>query len=204
MNNKLDPRQILKHPMIYTTYQKLVGGYRARRLFVENHVKAKPGDKILDIGCGPGDILDFLQDVEYTGIDEDAHYISQAQHKYGQRGIFKCVGVDDLETITQQDFDIVITAGVLHHLNDAQCQKLFSIAVGGLKPKGRFVSFDGCYIPNQNKISKYFLDKDRGEFIRTPSEYTKLIKPYFSSVETTIDERYFYIPYTSIIMEGRL
>ena len=47
MSFKLDPRKILSHPIIYTTYQKIVGGYRARKLFVENNVNAKEGQKIL-------------------------------------------------------------------------------------------------------------------------------------------------------------
>ena len=55
----LDPRKILSHPVIYTSYQKIVGGYRARKLFVENNVNIQSGQKILDIGCGPGDILPY-------------------------------------------------------------------------------------------------------------------------------------------------
>lgn len=204
MSSKLDPRKILSHPTIYTTYQKIVGGYRARKLFVENNVNAKVGQKILDIGCGPGDILDFLPNVDYTGLDLDANYIEQAKKKYGKRGRFICAGVDDLDFNTTSKFDIVIAAGVLHHLDDKQCFNLFSIAKKALKLNGRFISFDGVYIPNQNKIAKYFLQKDRGQFIRTQSEYEKLTKSMFSSVESNIDEQYFYIPYTSIIMTCRL
>ena len=198
---KLDPRKILSHPIVYTTYQKIVGGYRARKLFVQNNVKIKPGQKILDIGCGPGDILEFLPEVDYTGIDLDPSYIKQAKKKYGTKGHFKCAGVDDLDLIETHTYDIVISAGVLHHLTDDQCFNLFKIAVKALKPKGRFVSFDGCYISNQNKISKYFLQKDRGQFIRTQPEYERLAKTYFTNIDSTIDECYFYIPYTSIIMD---
>ncbi|MFK7831762.1 MAG: class I SAM-dependent methyltransferase [Winogradskyella sp.] len=203
MPNNLDPRNILSHPIIYTTYQKIVGGYRARKLFVEKNVAIKPGQKILDIGCGPGDILEFLPDVDYTGIDLDANYIAQAKKKYGNKGHFKCAGVDNLDLTEIHTFDIVISAGVLHHLNDKQCFNLFNIAKKALKPEGRFVSFDGCYIPNQNKISQYFLKKDRGQFVRTQPEYEALVKSCFTNVNATIDETYFYIPYTSIILDCR-
>ncbi|WP_179005505.1 class I SAM-dependent methyltransferase [Winogradskyella forsetii] len=197
----LDPRKILSHPVIYTSYQKIVGGYRARKLFVENNVNIKPGQKILDIGCGPGDILEFLPNVDYTGIDLDHNYIEQAKKKYGNKGTFKCAGVDDLDLIETHTFDIVISAGVLHHLTDEQCFNLFKIAVKALKPNGRFVSFDGCYVPNQNKISAYFLRKDRGQFVRTQLEYERLAKIHFNNIDSTIDESYFFIPYTSIIMD---
>ncbi|WP_294074155.1 class I SAM-dependent methyltransferase [Winogradskyella sp.] len=201
MRFNFDPRTILKQAIIYTIYQKIVGGYRARKLFVENNVVIKPGQKILDIGCGPGDILDFMPNVEYTGIDQDSNYIAQAKKKYGSRGQFKCVSVNEIDTIETNEFDIVISAGVLHHLNDQQCNNLFNIAKKALKNNGRFISFDGVYTKNQNKIAKYFLKKDRGQYIRTQSEYEELAKTHFASVNSTIDETYFYIPYTSIIMD---
>ncbi|WP_194765855.1 class I SAM-dependent methyltransferase [Tamlana sp. I1] len=197
----MDARAILKHPIIYNTYQKLVGGYRARQLFVKNNVNAKTGQRILDIGCGPGYILDFLPKVEYTGIDLDKSYIEQAKKKYGSKGHFICKSVDDFILGTSQTFDIVIAAGVLHHLDDNQCINLFNITKKALKPGGKFVSFDGVYVKNQNKIAKYFLDKDRGQFIRNQKDYEQLTETSFSKTLSTIDHSYFYIPYTSIIME---
>jgi len=201
----LDPRQILEHPFIYTTYQKIVGGYRARKLFVKNNIKAKSGHKILDIGCGPGDILDFLPDVDYTGVDVDENYIIQAKKKYGHRGTFICQGIDNaLDLDLDQSYDLVICAGVLHHLDDAQCLKLMHTAKQALHPQGRFVSFDGVFIENQNKIAKYFLQKDRGQFIRTTPEYVQLAQQVFSHVSHTIDHTYFRIPYTSIILDAKV
>lgn len=201
MSFSIDPRQILKHPIIYTSYQKIVGGYNARKCFVKNNVKPVIGERILDIGCGPGDILDFLPEVDYTGIDLDDDYIEQAKKKYGDRGTFICSGVDSLTLNTTKKFDTVMTAGVLHHLNDDQCLKVFKTAKDVLKPNGKFISFDGVYISNQNKIAKYFLKKDRGQFIRTQPEYEALAKQVFKIINSTIDHEYFYIPYTSIIME---
>jgi SAM-dependent methyltransferase len=200
MSFNLDPRAILNHPAIYTNYQKLVGGYNARKRFVEDYVKAKPNDKILDIGCGPGDILDFWPEVDYTGIDLDPSYIKKAQHKYGTRGKFICSGVEDLKLDLDSHFDIVIAAGVIHHLDAGQSKKLFDTAKAVLKADGKFVSLDGCYIPNQNKISEFLLKKDRGEFVRTLPEYETLAKSSFNNVESQIEERYFNIPYTLIIM----
>lgn len=200
MYRKLDPRRILQHPLAYTNYQKLVGGYKARRYFVEHHVKAEVDYKILDIGCGPGDILDFLPKVDYTGIDIDENYIAKAKTKYGSRGNFVCSAVEDLNMDSSVKFDIVIAAGVLHHLNNSQCSALFNMIKDHLKPNGRFVSMDGCFIPNQNKISEFLLKKDRGEFVRTQNEYESIAHSVFKSVNTVIEESYFNIPYTLIIM----
>lgn len=200
MSIRFDPRKILNNPIIYTTYQKIVGGYKARKLFVKNNVKAIKGQKILDIGCGPGDILDFLPDVDYTGIDIDQNYIYQAKKKYGNKGHFICGSIDKIDFKVTNKYDIVISAGVLHHLDDNQCYNLLEIAKKALKENGKFVSFDGVYTNNQSKIARFFLKKDRGEYIRSKQEYENLAFKAFSKVHTIIDESYFHIPYTSVIM----
>ena len=201
MRRQFDLRYFLKIPFIYTSYQKLVGGYRARKLFVENMVKVRPNQKILDIGCGPGDILDFLPKVNYQGIDLDNNYIEKAKKKYRNRGTFTCTGIAEFTLSEPESFDIVIASGVLHHLNDKESIKLFEIAYNALKPNGRLITYDGCYIKNQNLISKMFLKLDRGKFVRTKNEYEKLANSYFSNVKSIIEEEYFRIPYTSIGME---
>lgn len=198
---QLDPRAILKHPFVYTSYQKIVGGYKARRLFVEKILNVKPGQKILDIGCGPGDILDFLPQVDYTGIDIDTDYINKAKEKYHDRGTFICTTVDDYQLPSFHSFDLVIAAGVLHHLSDDEAKTLLQLAKTAIKPEGRFVSMDGCFIPQQNKISKYLIQKDRGQYVRTPQGYKQIAQPIFNSVRSSIEESFFNIPYTLLILD---
>jgi len=196
----MDVRKILEVPLIYTSYQKLVGGYRARRLFVKNDINPKPGQKILDIGCGPGYMLEFLPKMEYTGVDIDQDYIHKAKADYGNLAKFICTPIETLVLDDFGTYDIVSAAGVLHHLNDNSCRLLFETAKKALKPNGYFISMDGCYVKNQSRLDKFFLDKDRGQFIRTKDEYLNLVKSAFDNVESKIDESYFRIPYTSIIM----
>jgi len=192
---------ILKYPLFYWSYQKLVGGDTARRHFIKNHVKPIEGAKILDIGCGPGNILDFLPDMDYYGFDIDAGYIEAAKKNYGKRGTFICANMGKFKVPNPGTFDIVIATGVLHHLNNIEAKKLFKIAFKALKPSGRFVSFDGCYIKNQNTIAYLMLKLDRGKFVRRKKEYEELALDSFYSVNSIIDKTYFNLPYTSIIME---
>lgn len=198
---KLDPRQILKHPIIYTNYQKMVGGYRARRKFVEDYLPIKHGERLLDIGCGPGDILEFLPDVDYLGIDIDQDYIEKANNKYGKKASFQCTKIKDLKLEPLHTFDYVIATGVLHHLNTDESEQFFELAQRALKPNGKLLTLDGVYIENQNKISKFLLDNDRGQFIRTTEGYKELAVSRFRNIKTTIEEDYFHIPYTLLIME---
>lgn len=197
----LDPRFILRHAFIYKTYQNIVGGTRARKLFIQNNVKAQKNQKILDIGCGPGYLLEFLPNVTYIGCDIDQHYIDTANEKYKDKGTFICAGVDDFKIPNPGTFDIVIAAGVVHHLNNDEAENIFKIAKNALKSDGRFVTFDGCYIKNQNILARLFLKSDRGQFIRTQEAYETIAKRHFTKINSIIDEDYFHIPYTSLIMD---
>jgi len=63
-----DIRSILAFPTICRSFSSIVDGH-SRILHVENYIRPRDGDRILDIGCGPGDILEFLPSVEYLGFD---------------------------------------------------------------------------------------------------------------------------------------
>lgn len=192
---------ILQNPLIYWSYQKLVGGDIARQLFIKNNVKPVEGKKILDIGCGPGNVLDFLPNMDYYGFDIDANYIEAAKQNYGHRGTFMCSNMKEYIVAEPGTFDIVIATGVLHHLDDDDAKKLFEIAAHALSTSGRLITFDGCYIKKQHIIANLMLKFDRGKYVRKKHEYENLATQYFSSIHSIIDETYFHLPYTSIIME---
>lgn len=200
MAKSFDPRRILENSIIYNTFQHIVGGVKARRLFVENDVRLQANQKILDIGCGPGYLIDFLPDADYTGIDIDVNYIKTAKERY-PNDTFYCTAVEDFNLEAPNTFDVVIAAGVIHHLTDSQTSRLFELAKKALKPNGRLITLDGCYIEKQNPIAKKLLDMDRGKFVRTEEKYIALASKHFNTVNSKVDNSYFNIPYTSIILE---
>ena len=78
----------LKVPFLYNLFQDAIGGNALRRNFIQSHVRARPGDKLIDIGCGPAQILPWLPDVEYLGFDINRDYIASAQRTHGDKGTF--------------------------------------------------------------------------------------------------------------------
>ena len=98
-------------------------------------------------------------------------------------------------------FDIVICSGILHHLNDDECMELFELAHSSLKPQGRMITFDGCYIEEQSKLAKFFISLERGKYVRHPEHYIDLAKRKFSHVQVHIRNDLNRIPFTHIIME---
>ena len=73
---------------------------------------------ILDVGCGPADILAYLPNVDYWGFDISEAYIERAGNAFGTRGHFNCkqLQVDDLDELPK--FDVVLAIGLLHHIDD--------------------------------------------------------------------------------------
>ena len=80
-------RAMLSHPLVYNTLQRLMGADQLRARNVQNHVRPFPGMRILDLGCGPAEILGALPpDVTYVGYDMSPEYIAAAQRRLAGRG----------------------------------------------------------------------------------------------------------------------
>ena len=193
-------RRVLAQPAVYNAMQWLMGANTHRKDFVGNYVEPKAQDNILDIGCGTGEILDFLPaDISYYGFDMSEAYIAHAQAKYPDRGEFRCAFVDSLVVENLPAMNIVLASGLIHHLDDAQVLSLLGTAKKSLVPGGRFIAIDPVYSDDQSRIAKWLIDRDRGENVRTKVAYLKLAESEFTQVESYIVHRN-WVPYTHHIL----
>jgi SAM-dependent methyltransferase len=179
-----------------------IGG-KFRTRYVAEYVRPNVGHRILDIGCGPGDILDFLPKVQYLGIDLDTRYITAARKRFGNRGEFRCESATETVLREPASFDIVMANGVLHHLDDSEVRKVLSMARLALKPAGRLVAHDGAFVAEQSAIEALLLKMDRGRFVRTPDQYVDLARKAFDDVEGVVRRGMLRSPYTHHIMTCR-
>lgn len=193
-------RSVLSIPSIYRLLQKIMGAEGTRKALVKNYLKPQVGMRILDIGCGPADILNYLPDVEYYGFDISASYIAKAKQRFGDRGTFcaKNLGTKDLEELPK--FDLVLMLGVLHHMDDTVASHMFEMIKKSLKPKGRLITLDGVFEDGQSPLARFLISKDRGQNVRTGREYSELAQIVFSKVDRSIIHKAF-IPYTLCILE---
>lgn len=192
---------ILSSPFVYDTWQYLARGTRYAPLFVNEYIKARKGDRILDIGCGTGVLLDYLPRVDYVGFDMSEHYISACRKRYGGKGTFYHRELTAETVADYGEFDIVVATGVLHHLDNGAAGNLCRLARKALYPGGRLVTLDGCYVPGQSAVVKALLDADRGKYVRSENAYRALASTAFRDVRSTILNDMFRMPYTVIIME---
>jgi cyclopropane fatty-acyl-phospholipid synthase-like methyltransferase len=197
----LDLRSVLASPQIYELLQWMMGSSKGRPIFAREYVAAKPGDRILDVGCGPSGLLRYLPDVTYLGFDMSADYIAYAKRQYGSRGRFYCERVSRESVKDEDPFDIVIASEILHHLSDEEGLDLFELAKSCLKPTGRLVTLDAVYIEKQSPIARFIIDNDRGEYVRWQAAYERLAHQVFANVRTSIRTDLQSFSYTHIIME---
>lgn len=193
-------RAILSHPLVYSSFQLLMGAHKVRKNFVAEFVQPFKGMKVLDLGCGPADILGYLPDVNYHGFDISDHYIGRARKEFGNRGEFYCreLNMADLEELPL--FDAVLAIGLLHHLDDAVAVDVMRLAFQALKPGGKFLTIDPCLDPGQNRVARFLVRNDRGRNVRDRTGYESIAKAVFESSRTEIRHKA-WIPYTHCFME---
>lgn len=197
----MDSRAILSFAAGYRLFGKLAGAHRLRVEYATRYIHAKAGDKVLDCGCGPGDFLDYLPDVDYVGVDISEDYIKSARRRFGNRATFR-VGSVGRETMSEEGYyDLVLANGLLHHLDDHEAGEFLRVAHRCLKPSGWLVTLDGCYTDGQSRAARFFLDRDRGSHVRSLEAWLDLVRPVFPTVEPHVRHDLLRLPYTHLIME---
>jgi SAM-dependent methyltransferase len=193
-------RDLLAHPAIYSLFQRIIGGRRGRAWFVDEFIRPYVGMTVLDIGCGPADILAYLPDVDYWGFDVSEAYIERARALFGNQGKFQCREPMVTDINSMPEFDVVFALGLIHHLDDEAAMRTIRLAYRALKPGGRLLTSDPCIDPGQNIIARLLISNDRGRYVRTKAGYTSLVSSVFKSPRIVVRHRR-WIPYTHCVME---
>ncbi|RJR35580.1 MAG: class I SAM-dependent methyltransferase [Desulfobacteraceae bacterium] len=196
---------LLAFPFLFDFFQMIIGGNRCRSFYVEKHIRPRRKDRILDIACGTGDMVQYLLGSEYHGFDKSIQYVRTAQKRYeNSRIAFSCAQIGPELVGQYRDFDTVMAIGILHHLADDEARTLLRLAASALNPQGRLVTLDGCLHENLSRMERFLLASDRGRHVRTRNQYLTLAADIFKSVHVDLYHDLLRIPYSHIVMECSL
>ncbi|MDQ3206169.1 MAG: class I SAM-dependent methyltransferase [Pseudomonadota bacterium] len=195
-------RRLLSVPRVYDAVQTALGAHRAREVLVADYLRPVPGQQLLDVGCGTGELFPHLPPgVRYVGFDLSPDYIRQARDRYASRARFECMDVADFKRGDAAEADVVVAVGLLHHLGDDQAHGLLRAIRSRLRAGGRLVTMDPTFLDRQPALATFMMKRDRGQNIRTPVQYAELTKGVFSGVACAVREDLLRIPYSHCIME---
>ena len=125
----------------YDPLTRLLGTGRHRRWLVER-AGIRPGDRVLDLGCGTGELslaVKRLQpDASVTGIDPDPKALARARAKAAQAGLAIALeqGFGDALPFADASFEHVVSSLVLHHLPPPEKEAALREVVRVLVPGG--------------------------------------------------------------------
>jgi ubiquinone/menaquinone biosynthesis C-methylase UbiE len=191
-------KKVLEIATVYETIQWLVGAPRCQRIFMNTYVRPKPGERILDLGCGTGGAVYYLpDDVDYTGIDISAPYIERAKSKHDKSRKFV---VADATTSNEPGglFDRAFSFGVLHHISDDGIRRLLDRLVRIVKPGGVYATIDPCLVEGQHPVARVLISNDRGQHVRNPDGMQKLFDGY-GKLEMSLANDLLNVPFTFAI-----
>lgn len=144
MKNQLDKTQ-----QTIETYNKHAGSYENKFMDFASYTKRMkafyellaPGSAILDVGCGPGNVVKKLVDsgkeFKILGIDLSKEMINLARANVISPGVEFIVG--DIRDMGLEDnsLDAVIMSFCLPHLTNGEAEKLIEDISRGLRQGGR-------------------------------------------------------------------
>ncbi|KAF0810542.1 type 12 methyltransferase [Alcanivorax sp. S71-1-4] len=194
------PYSLLKSPLVDITYQWLIGANRARDHFSQRYIVSTGAESVLDLGCGNADLLSFYSPKHYTGVDMNADAIACARQRYPDTG--RHIQVDALRFLsdTPHRYDLILAAGLLHHLCDDAAERLVALARRALTGHGRLVTIDPLYLPRQRMLARYLIQLDRGSNIRDENGYLDIAQRHFPCVESHHHGNLLRIPYDHFVM----
>tara|TARA_B100001057_G_scaffold486843_1_gene568628 strand:+ start:265 stop:879 length:615 start_codon:yes stop_codon:yes gene_type:complete len=186
---------LINNPLVYKIIQKVMSGTSFRANIVRKNIKKK-NSKILDIGCGPAEILESIPRCEYYGYDIDSRSIRYAKKKYIKQNYhFFNKKFSKKEVKKLPKFDYIIFFGILHHLDKKEIHTILKLCKKKMKKNCKLLSEDPVLVNDQNIIAKYLIMNDRGKNVRTKKEYINILSKHFKIVQSKITQQNF-IPYT--------
>jgi SAM-dependent methyltransferase len=130
-----------------TEQQQLIAQARAREAYARSmldQIAIEPGDRALDVGCGPIGIMDLLSERVgsggvVVGVEREPRFVEMAQAEITQRGLrnVQVINADALRTVLEKNsFDVVHERLVLINVPPATQEAILAEMFSLVRPGG--------------------------------------------------------------------
>src|SRR6266566_4821560 len=130
--------------------------------------------KMLDLGCGYGEFVYFLQREGYAramGVDRNVQQAEVAR-KLGVANLH-CVKAQEFLRRSLNEFDFISAIDVLEHIPKSEVPEFLDLVRAALRPRGRFL----CQVPNLAAFYNQLFYKDFShETPFTPSSLKQILE----------------------------
>jgi SAM-dependent methyltransferase len=140
--------------------------------------------RILDVGCGFGDFVEFLcegghRDFKYVGVDIAPGLVKEAQRRHGGRDL-EFIAADILEEREFGEFDIVVSSGALSfHVSDNMAlAKTMLAKMFGISREVVAVNFLSSYVDYQLAKNFHYQPETIFSFARSLTRWVCLYHDY--------------------------
>jgi ubiquinone/menaquinone biosynthesis C-methylase UbiE len=111
-----------------------------------SHLEIQSGDRVLDLGCGTGTLIQHLLEIapeaEIVGLDSSAEMLNISKQKLPASVQLQMSSAESVP-FPSNGFDILVSTSALHYFRnpDRAVQEMQRV----LKPSGRLILTDWCY-----------------------------------------------------------
>ncbi len=145
------PGQVIRWPVFYELILRIATRNKEKvfRQFVTDTAELKPGEAVLDVGCGTGtQVLATKERVgeagRVSGIEPSLEMVTYARRKAARQGLLVDIQPGIIEQLNHPDrsFDVILCIIVMHHMPNESKLKGIKEMARVLKPGGRVLVVD--------------------------------------------------------------
>lgn len=165
------------NPRIYTVIQSVFGWSKKPLLqYVSERITLGTTERVLDVGCGTGELGRLFSPGCYVGVDPSEEYIRFAQCTVPGAS-FQVMDATAL-TFPDDSFDRVLCTRVFHHLSDDEVRQTLFEMKRVVKPHGMIDIVDEVWPRRSNVIGNILFALDLGKHQRHFSQLSALLNSH--------------------------
>ena len=161
---------LLRNPLIYRLHS--AGVDEAKLSAIRNFRSDYSGQKVLDLGCGPGNMARLFSGADYTGVDINEKYIVAARKRYPQLNF---IAGDGTRMEWKDGFDIILINSLLHHLDDNQVAEILLKSAAALTRTGKIIIQEPLIPGKKEWCHRLMMHLDRGNYFRSLADWKRLL-----------------------------